>query len=126
MLKRVGTFLATVVLAITASFALAAPAQADWFCPESLICFYYGTNGHGLQYNFNVTIGSNDWVDTYVGEPVRSNARSVKNNKVNAYISRIYWGASCGAIISYAQVVIHKTGGGNYGPPTVCFRTSWE
>ena len=119
--------IATVLLAVVAAIALTGtPALAAWACPSQTVCFYWLSGGLGYQYNFEVSIpAGSSYVDVYVGEPVRSNAHSVKNNYANRYISRRYYTASCSAIWGYEGIYVPYGGGHNFNPYTTCFRLNW-
>ena len=116
VLKRIGIVL---VGAMTMIALAAVPAQAD-YCPDSLICFYW--TGH--RYDFNVTLGSAPWKDVYVGEPVRSNAYSMRIQKVNTYISKRNKGDGCSAF-NFDQPNLHQGQQYYFNPVTACFRVDW-
>lgn len=117
-----------IAVAVLAMLGLAAtPAQAAWYCPAEHVCFYWLQGGLGYRYDFGpITLGSNPYLDIYVGEPVRSSSNSVTNGKVNTYISRIYYTAGCNAIWGYYDVNIHRGQGHNIqGNAVTCFRIGW-
>lgn len=128
MFKRI----AVLLVAAVALIGLAAvPAQAAYSsCPAERICFYWGANGVGSEalgtaYFFNVTLGTAAWKDVYVGEPVRSNARSMYNNKVNTYISKRNWDWGGCSAFAFDKPNLHRGQGYSFNPITTCFRVNW-
>lgn len=122
MFRRIALILAGALAGIT---LVAVPAHAAYSdCPNELICFWWGQGGTGQRYDFQVTIGGAPYIDTYVGEPVRSNAHSMKNNKVNTYISKRNKETGCSAF-NFDQPNLHKGQTYSFNPLTTCFRTDW-
>lgn len=131
MIKRIALVLA---LALVGTLGFAIPAQAAWSCPAERVCFYWGANGVGspslgTRYDFQVTLGGNDYLDIYVGEPVRSNASSLKNTKANTYVSRLYGTSDCFSLYGYQQPNLHNGGTwniqGSVNNNVQCFRIDW-
>ena len=135
--KRIALVLAAVMTGLVGATVVAVPAQAAWSCPTGLICFYWGANGVGsestnptTQYNFNISLGGLDYRDIEVGEPVRSNASSIKNMKANSKVSKL-WTYPSGCFDYFNTVATNITQGGTYNIPgsvnnnLVCFRVTW-
>lgn len=78
-------------------------------CPAPLFCFWWnangsGTPGAGTRYDFNVTLGSATVVCVTVGDPVRHNASSYANRKVNT--SSIVYGSGSGSCNPFFQLYL--------------------